>query len=180
VEICRASAAHADSVAAVHIDSWRAAYKGLVPDDYLARLDYGKRAEWFREHLGDTSPETFIIVDSGEVRGFLTVGPSRDSDQMTGQAGEIHGIYLAPGWWRQGIGRRACQYALDLLARSRYSAVTLWVFAGNRPARLFYEAMGFVPDGASKVLDVGVPLEAIRYRKDIRDAEHRAPPDGQR
>ncbi|HTY64845.1 MAG TPA: GNAT family N-acetyltransferase [Acidobacteriota bacterium] len=161
----------------MHVDSWRAAYKGLVPDEYLDHLDYEKRAVWFREHLGESSPEIFVIVESEEVLGFLTVGPSRDGDLATSKVGEIHGIYLSPGRWRQGIGRRVCRYAEDLLLSRGYSGASLWVFAGNESAKRFYESVGFAADGASKVLDVGVALDAIRYRKDIRRAEQ-APASG--
>jgi len=41
----------------------------------------------------------------------------------------------------------------------------MWVFAGNANARRFYEAMGYVPDGASKILEAGKPLEAVRCRR---------------
>jgi hypothetical protein len=44
------------------------------------------------------------------------------------------------------------------------------VLAGNRSARGFYEAMGFQADGTSKVLDLGAPLEALRYGKETGHA----------
>ena len=46
---------------------------------------------------------------------------------------------------------------------------SLWVFAGNEQARRFYEAMGYSPDGASRMLVPGPPLEAVRYRKGLPD-----------
>ena len=56
---------------------------------------------------------------------------------------------------------------------------SLWVFADNPRARRFYEAMGFETDGASKTLQMGVPLGAVRYRRDIGKAEHDAAQDGE-
>ncbi len=63
----------APALAKVHIDSWRSAYRGLVPDSHLAKLDYGRRAERFRESLSTHSEETYLVEDNGEVLGFLTL-----------------------------------------------------------------------------------------------------------
>jgi RimJ/RimL family protein N-acetyltransferase len=173
----------AAALAQVHIDSWRSAYRGLVPDSYLAGLDHARNAERFRQalagldharnaqrfrqSLAEGAEETYLAEEGGEVLGFLTIGGCRDDDVDRGQTGEIWGIYLAPAFWRQGIGRALCQYAERLLESRGYTVIILWVFEGNPQARRFYEAMGFRPDGAAKTLHPGVPLEAIRYRKEL-------------
>jgi len=38
---------------------------------------------------------------------------------------------------------------------------------GNDAARRFYEARGFTINGGMKTLQVGKPLEAVRYRKSL-------------
>jgi ribosomal protein S18 acetylase RimI-like enzyme len=98
---------------------------------------------------------------------MLTIGGCRDEDVHQTVTGEIWGIYLAPQHWRQGIGRILCDYGENLLSRRGYRIATLWVFGGNERARRFYEAMGYTVDGASKVIDLGEPLEAVRYRKEL-------------
>ena len=110
--------------------------------------------------------------------GFLTVGDCRDDDVDKQETGEIWGIYLAPVHWRKGIGRSLCQYGENLLRSRGYTVATLWVFKDNHQARRFYEAMRFQPDGASKTLHPGgAPVEAIRYRKELANAEQGAEPD---
>lgn len=163
----RATPDDAPALAKVHIDSWRAAYRGLVPDSYLDKLDYGRRAERFRESLSTSGEETYIAEQDGEAIGFLTLGACRDEDMDQATTGEIWGIYLAPAHWRKGVGRALCQEAERMLKSRGYTQITLWVFEGNSQARRFYEAMGFAPDGASKVLSPGAPLTAVRYRKAI-------------
>jgi hypothetical protein len=32
------------AIARVHVDTWLSTYRGIVPEDYLARLDYSPRA----------------------------------------------------------------------------------------------------------------------------------------
>jgi ribosomal protein S18 acetylase RimI-like enzyme len=157
-------------MARVHIDSWRAAYRGLVPESFLESLDYARRAEGFRGFLVEHSGDTYAVAQAGKTIGFLTIGACRDADVDQEVAGEIWGIYLAPGYWRRGIGRQLCRRAEELLRAQGYVQATLWVFEGNEAARRFYEAMGFVPDGADKMLELGAPLRAVRYHKKLGDA----------
>lgn len=57
------------------------------------------------------------------------------------------------------------------LKEQGHAQIFLWVFAQNPRARRFYEAMGFKTDGESKTLNFGIPLEVIRYRKELKEAE---------
>lgn len=153
----------------LHIDCWRAAYHGLVPDAYLAALDPERRADRFRESLAEAASETYLAEEYGEVLGFLTLGACRDPDLDPETAGEIYAIYLGPKHWRRGVGRRLCQHGEELLRTQGYTQAILWVFEGNPRARCFYEVMGFRPDGACKTLNPGALLQAIRYRKNLEE-----------
>ena len=171
MSIRRATPDDAAALARVHIDSWRSAYRGLVPDSHLEGLDYERRAQRFRESLAQNAEETYLAEQDGEVLGFLTLGGCRDTDVDQKTTGEIWGIYLAPGHWRKGIGTVLCRYGERILGARGYRSAILWVFAGNEQARRFYEAMGYRADGATKMLTPGAPLEAVRYRRELGDAE---------
>lgn len=180
MNIRRATPGDADALAKVHVDSWRSAYRGLVPDSYLAGLDRAKRGEHFRKALTEHSEETYLAEQDAEVLGLLTVGRCRDTDVDQHGTGEIWGIYLAPEHWRKGLGRLLCQYGEGILQSRGYTLATLWVFGGNAQARRFYEAMGFRADGASRTLNPGAPLEAVRYRKELGHAAQGDASDWQR
>ncbi len=167
MNIRRATPDDAGPLAQAHVASWHAAYRGLVPDSFLERFDYERRFPRFRDALKAGSEETYLVEEKGEVLGFLTLGACRDEDVDHAVTGEIWGIYLAPAHWRKGVGRRLCQRGEQILNARGYTIVTLWVFEDNHQARRFYEAMGFAPDGASKILNLGAPLKAIRYRKQL-------------
>ena len=178
MNIRRAECRDAVVLAKVHIDSWRSAYRGLVPDSHLDSLDYDRRAQCFCEALAAGVEETYVAEDDQGVLGFLTLGACRDPDLAGEPVGEIWGIYLAPRHWRKGIGRLLCRRSEEMLASRHYAQVILWVFEGNHAARQFYEAMGFATDGASKVLSPGAPLKALRYRKLLTNAEPSTPATG--
>jgi ribosomal protein S18 acetylase RimI-like enzyme len=158
----------APALARVHVDSWRAAYRGLVPDSYLRRFTTEWREGCFREALATGAEETYVIERSEEIVALLTIGAVRDPDLDARRTGEIWGIYISPDHWRRGIGRRLAEEAERILGSRGYEGAVLWVLEANQQARRFYEAMGFSPDGQSKDIDWGTVLKAVRYAKVLR------------
>jgi len=165
-------------MAAVHIAAWRAAYRGLVPEPFLAVLDRDRGTARFQQFLESGAGNTYIIENDNEPVGHLTIGPCRDDDLAGKGVGEIWGIYVAPAHWRRGIGARACGRAEEILRARGFEAIILWAFERNAAARRFYEAIGYRPDGSRKMIEVGTPLSAIRYRKDAALGSKVQPEDG--
>jgi ribosomal protein S18 acetylase RimI-like enzyme len=161
----RATPDDAPALAGVHVAAWRQAYRGIVPDSYLEQFTVESRTKRFREFLADDSAETYAAEHGGRIVGFITLGGSRDPDVEPANTGEIWGIYVSPEFWRIGMGRFLCEQGQNILSSRDFAIATLWVLEANMPARRFYEAMGFQPDGATKELPLGIPLTAIRYRK---------------
>lgn len=160
----------AAAITRIHVDSWRCAYRGLVPDEKLDALDYDRRAEQFRQSLVEAEPGTCVIEDGGVVAGFCTFGACRDGD-ATSETGEVWGIYLAPTHWRRGLGRALLRHAEQQLAAHGCRSVRLWVLAGNQSARDFYEAMAYRPDGQIHTIEIGRPLAVVRYAKALPQAD---------
>lgn len=162
-----ASPEDARLLARIHVDSWRAAYRELVPAATLEKFTYEWREACFREALSTGAEETYLVEQEGDTVGILTLGPARDPDLDAAHTGEIWGIYLLPSCWRRGIGRRLVEEAEAILKSRGNSQAVLWVLADNLRARRFYEAMGYVPDGETMIIDWGTPLQAVRYWKDL-------------
>ena len=161
VTIRRARPADAHALAAVHVRSWQAAYRDLLPADFLAGLSVADRAERWRTRLRDEPAGTVVAEVGGELVGFASVGPSRDADLSPAEWLELNTIYLLPETWGTGLAGRLL--AAALVAQRRYF---LWVFEGNARARAFYRKAGFLPDGASKQLIIaGTTLTEIRFRR---------------
>jgi len=171
MRIRRAQESDAPSLAKVHVDAWHAAYRGLVPDSFLEGFTYQRKADRFRQALAADSEETYLVEENGNAMGFLTLGPCRDPDLDMGRAGEIWGIYISPDYWRKGLGKRLVEEAESMLQSRGYQEAVLWVLEGNQPARRFYEAMGFRPDGGTKDVSLGTALKAVRYRRALAPDE---------
>lgn len=166
-------------VARIHIDSWKIAYRGLVPDAFLDGMNYANREAAIKNAIANHQDETYLAKAQGEAVGILTIGTSRDSDLDSTTVGEIWGIYLHPQHWRRGYGRLLVDFAEDSLLRRGNRVIVLWVFEGNSRARRFYEAVGYQPDGAMKIFDRGWELPVMRYRKSFDPTQPRSKTDHQ-
>lgn len=159
--------ADAEAIAVVHVASWRATYRALLPGDYLAGLSVDRRAARWAADLtsGSTTRTTVALVD-GAVCGFASVGPGRDSD-LEG-AWEVYAIYLSPRVLGRGVGRDLMAAALRDVP-PEVTTVALWVLADNTRARSFYEAAGFVADGLCRDIVIGgTAVPEVRYVQPAR------------
>lgn len=170
VEIRRAVESDAATIADVHVRSWKAAYAGLVPADYLAGLSADDRVPVWRQVLFETdwpAKGGLVLVEGGAVVGFAWVCPSRDADALA-DMGELGAIYLLPEAWGRGGGRLLMEEAFRRLRDARFRAATLWVLRANDRARAFYEAGGWSADGAERTEErPGVSLDEIRFRRSL-------------
>lgn len=155
----------AAEIARVHVASWREAYAGIVPADYLAALEPGARqAEW-ADHLRNGPRDgvrTWVAWGEGRVLGFASLGASRDEDAGRNEQ-EIYSIYLDPGMWGRGVARDLLRTVLGEIKPP--VPVSLWVLADNERAQHFYRRHGFSPDGTERMHEVGgSDLLEVRYR----------------
>jgi len=106
VTVRLAGAADADEIGRIQVETWRAAYTGLMPDEAVARFDVAARQQLWREGLARTprpGSATFVVEDAGELVGFASVGAARDGEAE--KEAELYAIYLHRSRWDRGIGR---------------------------------------------------------------------------
>jgi GNAT superfamily N-acetyltransferase len=166
-----ARVADAAQIAVVHVRSWQAAYRGLLPQAYLDGLDPAQRVgRWERALAGGAAGRAGVLVADagGTLLGFVGYSPSRDSDADPDRVGEIGAIYLVSSAWGKGIGALLMNAALAYLAEAKFSQATLWVLDTNARARQFYEADGWSADGAHQLDESrGFPVAQVRYRRSL-------------
>jgi len=156
----------APAVARVHVASWDVAYRGIMPDDVIARTTLAWRTGWWSAELARREWPVFVLEEPGrrgEILGFCHVTASRDPDADTRTVGEIPSLHVLPHLRGQGHGRTLLHRALAELRERGYAECTLWVLAENRPARGFYEQLGWRPDGG-RMLYAGTDVPEVRYR----------------
>src|SRR6185437_9293443 len=85
-------------IATIHIESWQAAYRGVVPDEFLDSLSIEQRSAAWRQNLEAAEPMTWIAEEHGAALGWVSAGRSRDTD-ATQSTGEILAVYVHPQHW---------------------------------------------------------------------------------
>ncbi len=160
-----AQAGDAAAIARVHVETWRHAYRDMLPAAYLAGLSVDQRRAMWQQAIETGHPTVYVAQDAAEgIAGFAAVAPSRDKTAAAG-AYEIWAIYVAPAAWGRGIGRKLCEAARDLAQSHRAPFLSLWVIAANEPAKRFYATVGFVEEpGSRQSFELGgVTLDELRF-----------------
>lgn len=155
--------ADAVSIGEISVHAWRAAYRGLMPDDYLDALDSEERASSWVGTLRWPPPRVSVILgrEHGRSVGFAAAGPCRTDDDL----GELYAINTRPDTWRSGVGTALLHAATSHLRGAGFDEAILWVLPGNTRARRFYEALGWHADGAQRDEEVhGIVVPELRYR----------------
>ncbi len=150
----------------IHSQSWKMAYKKIIPDLILDNMSAEKREKYFYKALSEKLEEDVLIFKQNNPVGFMTLGKCRDEDYDSSW-GEICGIYLLPTYWNQGIGTELIKWGINELKNKAFTKISLWVLEENTNARKFYEKIGFQHDGIIKVLNIGKELNEYRYIKNI-------------
>jgi GNAT superfamily N-acetyltransferase len=142
VSIRPATADDAPAIARVRVDCWRTAYRGLIPDAYLDAMDVdASTALWDRVlRAAPNSASVFVADDDGEVVAFAAGNMLEEPKH--GLNAELSAAYVRRDHQRMGIGRRL----VDAVARAQRAhganGLIVWVIAGNKGARAFYEGLG--------------------------------------
>jgi GNAT superfamily N-acetyltransferase len=158
----------ADAIGRVQVETWRAAYWGLMPDEAIAAFDVAARQALWREGLArEPRPgsATFVAETAGVVVGFATVGAAREEPDGVG---ELYAIYVDSTSWGTGAGRALIERSERALREHGFREAMLWVLEGNGRAERFYRAAGWRHDGGRKVEEFqGADVVELRYRKPL-------------
>lgn len=159
-----ATASDADAIGRVQVETWRAAYVGLLPQETIDAFDVSARQAMWREGLGrvpQPGSSTFVALVNDEIVGFASVGASHSEEGP----GELYAIYVDSSRWGHGAGRALIERAEASLRESGFREALLWVLQGNERAERFYRAAGWEHDGEKEDVFQGATVTELRYRK---------------
>jgi len=138
------------AIAGIHVASWQAAYRGILPDKLLDGLEVSERAAPWAHWISGSGVHTLVAELGQELVGFIRLCPARPIADPPPNAMEITHLYVHPSRQHGGTGTALLDRAIDLADEERYAWLILWVLEANRSARQFYERFGFEPDGARR------------------------------
>jgi len=132
----------AQGIARVHVESWRDAYAGIIPDHALLGMDVRREAARQRHALGLRRADGLALVSEQMGVGIVAYAEAGRA-RATGLPydSELYTLYVLPGHHGEGHGGALLGAAFARLARAGFRSTIVWVLAEN-PARFFYTAMG--------------------------------------
>jgi len=169
----RADSEDVEAIAEIHVCSWQAAYRGVLPDELLDGLSVAERARSWREILAAGERWLTFVAEpvTGGLAGFCSATmPIRDAEAGEGTA-EIGALYVAPGHWRQGVGSALLAVTLEELHRAGWCDAILWVLPENRAAIAFYERFGFEVEAGVEKREERSGHRVIRLRATLVELE---------
>lgn len=166
MHIATATLDDARAVAQIHVASWRAAYRDILPANLLDSLSVEQRETMWRDCIISGTPELLVAKAQGDIVGWVAFGSSRDEGAPSDGA-ELWAMYVAPASWATGVGRALWLRAGQRMLEQRFTTVSLWVLAENTRATKFYRAAGFSLDASSvKEIERGGRLvQEVRYAR---------------
>lgn len=181
MEIRPGSATDGPRIAALHTESWQAAYAGIMPAVYLAGPLREEHARLWRTRLraegpgaGSAGEKAHLLVadDSAAPRlgGFAYVIPQDDGRVL------LDNLHVAPGLVGTGVGRRLLHRVFAWSAAEHPGRpVYLEVLRDNVRATAFYSRQGGRPTAErTERFPAGFALAEIEYTWTADDVAGRA------
>jgi GNAT superfamily N-acetyltransferase len=150
----------AASIANLHAESWRSAYRGILSNDYLDDDIFTERQSYWQKSLNASHPErrhVLLAEQDKNVLAFVSVF----LDKKPEHGALLHNLHVLPTLKGQGLGRLLMREAAQWTRLQNVNHMHLWVFEINHEARKFYEALG------GKVVEKRLESVAGNVEKDI-------------
>ena len=165
LRIRRATPADAEALGEMHVRVWRWAYRGLLPDDFLASMRPERRAERWTRNLAEGWLTAWVAEDDGQLVAHAGCADTRDEDAPPGAA-ELVMINVLEEYAGLGLGRALMETVEAHWRELGVEVAVLWVLTDNVRARAFYAHLGWLPDGRTGQYEVpGAAVPMLRLRK---------------
>ena len=139
----------APQLAHIQTESWKAAFREIIPAGILSEYTDPEPATRMYEHLlTHGSAHGYILERDGAPHGIAWWDAAREPD-MAGTA-ELICIHSLPAHWHQGYGKLLLEKVLRDVKSAGYPSILLWVFDANLPAIRFYQSLGFTASGRKR------------------------------
>jgi ribosomal protein S18 acetylase RimI-like enzyme len=160
LEIRAARPTDLHGAALARIASWRTAFTGIVPQDFLDAMAPDAIATSWSASLAAGRSRLYVAADGERIVGYAGVGPERDGPA---DAGELYALYVHPEAWGTGVGRALTDVAVRDLRAAGCTTISLWVMEANERARGFYRHYGFTQTPDRTLSSLG-DLPEVRLR----------------
>ncbi|HET8683267.1 MAG TPA: GNAT family N-acetyltransferase [Micromonosporaceae bacterium] len=165
----------AGEIARIQLETWRVAYRRILPRHVLDQLDAGWMGQRWRaavENPPSARHRVLVAVEQAEqayLVGFAATGPADEvalapGESLAGWGGAPDGwsdrvvavtdLLVEPRWGRRGHGSRLLAACAARWVADGFDRAVAWAFQEDVATRKFLTSAGWAPDGATRALDV--------------------------
>jgi GNAT superfamily N-acetyltransferase len=164
ISLTAASAQDVESIARLHAQSWRTAYRGMLSDEYLDQHVVADRLEFWTSRFANVAPGRRLVLQAvrdGELLGFVCV--LLDAEPQWGA--RLDNLHVSPASKGTGIGYVLFNAAREWIADvAMGTAMHLWCVERNHVARRFYERQGGqIVEAARRPVAQELSVPELRY-----------------
>jgi len=123
-------------IALIHVQSWKSAFKGLMPERYINSYTLeDRKTEWLS--ILDSGSESVIIAeDNDRLVGFLSFSENVNFLYLSK-------LYLCPSIYGKGVGCLLMKQMESEAQTACIDLIRLYVLDNNQSAMKFYTKQGF-------------------------------------
>lgn len=149
IKIRKARVEDAKTIVEINVATWKTAYKGLLPDNFLAQRNVtDKRIEGTIESINKNQRIWLVAEEDNQIIGFCCGGEARDENFPAKH--ELCAIYVLQSNQNKGVGQALLnEFKNQINNQSFY----LYALKGNQKAINFYIKNGgvLVPEYEKKL-----------------------------
>ncbi|MEF2484797.1 GNAT family N-acetyltransferase [Vibrio mimicus] len=139
INLRKAVQTDARQIAQIHVNSWKSAFDGLMPADYINGFTVSSREDEWQKTIR-SSTETVVVAELGnKVVGFMSYFASTESAEVI----ELSKLYLCPSVYGQRLGSRFLTHLEQESQALGTKTIKLYVLDNNEAAIQFYTKHGF-------------------------------------
>ncbi|PAV29326.1 GNAT family N-acetyltransferase [Virgibacillus profundi] len=148
--IRKATFEDAETIAHIHVTSWKSTYSDLLDERDLSNITYENRKALWETVLRIRKKDqcTFVIHNEDKVVGFISGGPERT--KRFHYDSEIHTIYLLDEYQKMGLGAILLKAFAEEMKSLGKKSILVWILKQN-PSSRFYERYYAKPVGEEAI-----------------------------
>ena len=159
--IRNAEISDAPRIAEIIVNSTRYAYQTFLSQEILyIHIQFINLIKSVERWINGNDNYIYVYEDNKTKigKGMMGIDKSYDDDKQN--AYELHILYVEPEFSRSGIGTELIEYFENTSRKNKINELVVWVLEENKIGIRFYEKIGFICDGKTKIFE--------RYNKNER------------
>lgn len=129
-----------DEMTELYVKSWRATYKGIIPDKILNTITVEKFNKIWKEYITKENNGIFGAFENDVFLGFGAFTPDEEMEDTL----YLDSLHIKDGYKGKGVGTKIINHLKEYAKEKGYKGVSVSIMSGNDRARNLYTKLGAI------------------------------------